>query len=1032
MRSPENPIGRSTLRAGIGMAALGLYAVHSWAGLAMEVVWIKSLSGMIGMTVVALSVVLATFLAGLGLGSVLVASLLARWPPFLLLALIEGGIGGLVIGFPFLMAPLDALYSAYASASETLPHVGLRSTISALLLLPVTTLIGAGFPLLAAIGTSRGARPDAQQPGIFYFAGLGASALGAVTALQMIPALGLSRSAVVVGAMHVMIALGALVCHAMFRLPRPLSESAQSADSPGRLAPVPPPSHDRWSAWPAKGLAALIGFEIMALELIGTAYLGLIVNTTVYAEATVLAAVLLAMAAGGALYRGLSRRTGTLALIGICLLLGALGHTALLVWAKDLAWTFDQLIHEGATVHQWIQGSIARFSLVTGALAIAAVGLPALAYSLAFSCLCEHRVQPLVGTARAGIAPVAASVGSLYAWHNWGGAVGVLVTWLVLLPLFGLTSSFLLITLLLLAGLLLLPFAGAQRSGRKPRARWALPACGLAGGLGLLLWAGPQADLSYSQAAAGKGQTVLFHAAEGLGLVEVFEDRATGGKTLLTNRLRQEGGSRTEDLRVQRIQGYLPILLHPNPHDVLVIGLGTGIALSAALRDEVERVTAVEISAGIVDAARRHFGDANGHVLDHPKATLVQQDGRNFIKLTKDRYDLIVQELFFPYQSGVGSLYTREHYARCRDRLAPDGLMAQWISINQLAVEDLRTLVRTFLDVFPYATLWLDGGYLAVIGGLQPTTLDLQSFLARYAESDLLGGPAGVVPDPYDFLSLYVSDDRALREWAASAPLNTDDNLLLEYRIPLSFGTLNSIELAARTLDTLLPLHRPLTEFVATQNPSQHIQLTRVSEGGRFLLEGIVARARGQDEPARIKYAEAFKLNPANYQVTSFLAQDSAARGRALLVQGDDRQAASHLEAARALNPDNADVLFDLAVLRSRQGQDKDAERLYRQLVHDHPQWPQRPTAEFNLGVSLYRLKRFTDAEQTFESVLRAEPLSVDAHFNLANSLANLGAYAEAARHYETVLRLDHDHPDAQVNLAEMTKLLQRAVPTGR
>ncbi len=854
----------------------------------MQVIWMKSISGMIGMTVVSFSVVMATFLAGLSLGSILLSSLLTRWPPFLLLALIECGIGGLVIGFPFLMEPLDALYSAYAPASETLPHIGFRSMISAVFLLPVTTLIGAVFPLLSAIGASTGSqgtfppKQDAQQPGMFYFVGLCGSALGAMIALVMIPAFGLSWSSVTVGAIHIIIALCALACHKRFRLPCPLTQQDQGTELPD----------SQMSIRSGKCLAALIGFEIMALELIGMAYMGLIVNTTVYAEATVLAAVLLSMAAGGMLYRRLRRKIATLALIGTCLLISVLGQIALLVWAKDLAFTFDQLLREGAALHQWVQGSIARFSLVTGVLAAVAIGLPAMAYSIAFSCLCEHHVNRLAGTS-ADIAPVSHSVGSLYAWHNCGGAVGVLVTWLILLPLLGLTLSFLLVTGFLLIGFLLLPFLGAERP---PRVQWAFPAFSFATGLCVLLWVAPSADLSYSHSAAGEGQAVLFHASEGLGLVEVIEDRTTGGKRLLTNRLRQEGGGGPDDIRIQRIQGYIPILLHPKPTDVLVIGLGTGVALSAALRDEVKQVTAVEISTGIISAARMHFGEANGHILDHPKVRLVQQDGRNFIKLSRGRYDLIVQELFFPYHSGVGSLYTREHYARCKDRLSPDGMMVQWISIKQLTAEDLRTLIRTFLDVFPYTTLWLNGDYLAIIGGLKPATLDLQSFLTRYAQLDSLGGPTGVVPDPYDFLSMYMGNDRALRGWAEGSPLNTDDNLLLEYRIPLSFSTLNSVGLGVQTLSALLPLYRPLIEFVPTDN-----------------------------------------------------------------------------------------------------------------LTH---------------------LKRFADARQIFESILKASPASIKEQFHLANTLANLGAYTKAARHYEIVLRLDPDHEDAQVKLAEVTRLLQRTIPT--
>ena len=412
---------------------------------------------------------------------------------------------------------------------------------------------------------------------------------------------------------------------------------------------------------------------------------------------------------------------------------------------------------------------------------------------------------------------------------------------------------------------------------------------------------------------------------------------------------------------------------------------------------------------------------------------VIEQDGRNFIALTQQRYyDLIVQELFFPYQNGVGNLYAREHFERCRKRLARGGLVAQWITINQLGTEDLQVLTRTFLDVFPETSLWLNGGYLMLLGGLDLFVLDVPTFLARYNKTDPLGGVASLVPDPFDFLGQFVTHGALLRDWTSGVSPNTDDNRSLEFGVPLSFAELNTIELAARSLGALLPLHRPVTEVVSLDSHQERkhmIRLAQISKASQLVRQGIVARAQGQMEKARQLYVQAFGLNPANHQVRTFLEADFAAEGRALLLKGRDEAAAAWLERAFALNESNPEILFDLAVIHSRQGHNQNAVRFYEKILRNFPMWPRITTAWFNLALVRHRMGEYATAVQLFRNVVPKEPASQDAQFNLANSLAQTGAYAEAADHYRAVLQLNPHHDLARQNLAEVMQLVESPVP---
>jgi spermidine synthase len=150
--------------------------------------------------------------------------------------------------------------------------------------------------------------------------------------------------------------------------------------------------------------------------------------------------------------------------------------------------------------------------------------------------------------------------------------------------------------------------------------------------------------------------------------------------------------------------GLLPLLLHPAPRRTGYLGIATGITAAAALRDPaVQRVTAVELSPEITALACLHFADANADLCSDPRARVVVEDGRLFFRATRDTFDVVVGDLFVPWQAGTANLYTREHFAAVRAHLAPGGLFAQWLPLFQLDPVGYFGIVATFLEVFPNA-----------------------------------------------------------------------------------------------------------------------------------------------------------------------------------------------------------------------------------------------------------------------------------------------------------------------------------------
>ena len=1036
-----------------------LYAVHSLAGIAYEVVWIKLLTASIGMTVTAFGVVLATFMAGLGLGSYVIA----RWKgpsedhhdsraTYRLVALLQTLMGLLGIAFPLFLNWGDNLYVLFAPETEGLGHLLVRGLYVGGLLLPVTTLHGMNFPVLASLLTRCLTRSRTTQPGLLYCVGLLASGLGSLASLALIPALGLQGTLLALGTTNLLLAVAAFLAgtrapgHA--QLMKEDTSPPRTRGAPDSVAPTP------LSLAVLQTLGAVVGFLVISLEIIGAQYVWLIVNVTAYAEGILLSTVLLMMGLGSGLYlvlRKVVRNRSVPFMWGIFIAL--IAQLTIMPIAGDIASLFDRTfqelhLHELTTV---------QILLGDALLAMTILGVPMAGLGMAFCSLCDLATSPLSQPTHSSImthpgqtrrsAPTApaphpappaviAPLGRVYAWHNWGALTGAVLTTFGFLTLLGLTHTWLLLSACLVGTLAWLVWRIPLSSGQDKPGRRHTGVAGLWGKglaflflLGVLAWLATDADLTFRHAAAGDSQRVLYHHEDALGVTEVYENKETLARTLLTSRLRQEGGSGAKEVRVQRLQGYLPLFLHRAPRRVLVVGLGTGITLSPTVRDEVEEVTVIEISHGVIKAAKDFFAEANARVLDHPKVRVVEQDGRNFIRLTRNEYDLIVQELFFPYQTGIGSLYTQEHYRHCRAKLAPGGLIAQWITINQLSTDDLRTLVRTFQSVFPATSLWLNGGYLLILGGIDPIQVPLERFLKRYKIRDPLGGMPGIDPDPYNLLGLFVSHGPALREWTQDAPLNTDDNRFIEYSTPLAFNKLNTVTLAAETLESLLPHFRPVTDVVSVvpfSNEDYHNRLARVSTATKLLVEGIVARAENRTDEAIELYTQAWELQPSNYQIRTFLEQTWATNGHALVLEKQYDDAIPALHKALAVNTRNLNVRFDLALSHAQQGDYQTAAAFYESIIRLDPGWVQIASVWFNLGLTRYQMGLYESAATLFREVLEYEPTSIAARFNLANSLAQAGKYREAVTHYQDVLKAAPDHQDARANLKEILSWIEQ------
>ena len=216
-----------------------------------------------------------------------------------------------------------------------------------------------------------------------------------------------------------------------------------------------------------------------------------------------------------------------------------------------------------------------------------------------------------------------------------------------------------------------------------------------------------------------------------------------------------------DDMPTQVLSGHLPVAAAPRASDVLLVGLASGITAGTVLAEAgVERLTVVELEPAVI-AASAFFDEVSGAPLEDPRTELVLDDARAYLTRSDRTWDVIISEPSNPWITGVSSLFTLEYWRLVRARLRPGGVACQWIQLYGMGPDELRGLLRTWLEVFPDAVL--------------VETIEGSDVL-------LLGGTAGVLPE--DLVVAPLLDPTGLRRVAGEGWLNTDDRPRVEWSAP--------------------------------------------------------------------------------------------------------------------------------------------------------------------------------------------------------------------------------------------------------
>ena len=240
---------------------------------------------------------------------------------------------------------------------------------------------------------------------------------------------------------------------------------------------------------------------------------------------------------------------------------------------------------------------------------------------------------------------------------------------------------------------------------------------------------------------------------------------------------------------LHRLIGHLPMVLHPSPSRALVIGLGGGATSGAVSQYPGTQVQIVELSESVRRAAP-FFAHISYDVLNQPNVSMRIDDGRNFLLLSGQTFDVITADIIQPIHAGAGNVYSREYFTLVRHALRENGLALQWIGHRPQT--QYRLIMRTFLDVFPHTTLWFDGNLM--VGSTKPLRLSEQLFVAKRSDPRTAAALDEVGLTSFDVLrSWYTAGPDDLRRFVGGGLVLTDDRPLLEYHrsLPSDEGPLD-------------------------------------------------------------------------------------------------------------------------------------------------------------------------------------------------------------------------------------------------
>ena len=735
-----------------------LFLASGAAGLIYQVVWTQDLVLIFGNTTLAIATTVTAFLAGLGIGSLVGAALGARLRRALAVyGLLEIAVGCLALLMPLAFGAIATVFrTAYLSFSPT--EVALiRFGLAFVALAPPTILMGMSLPVLTRHLVRSDPQIGERIARLYGLNTLGAVAGSLASGYLLIELIGLRDTTLVAVGLNAVAGGGALL---MFRALGPAAGDEPSVDPPPVAEPRPPLQGRQWLLLAVTFTSGLVS---LALELLWTRMMLQGSGSPIYVFIAVVAVFLIGVAGGSLIYERQRDGRPQLATLG-----------ALLALAAGLA--LVPLVISNVYGPGWLPLAVGLILPVTTI------------FGYTF---------PLTVRLFAGRADEASrGVGLVYAANTAGCVVGTVLAGFVLIPTLGVSAS------ITAVGLLLAVVGGALAIGSAPDHKALRPAVSLAAIAALLAVVfTPAAKLTYVQREVARTGVQTAHFEDSVASVDVTGG-PSGSRNLFIN-----GVGITRLTIITKMLAYVPKAARPNATTMLNICFGMGSTFRSSIILGLH-TTAVDLDPTVPSVMPWFYSGASNY-LHNPLSQVVISDGRNYVRLSDKRYDLITVDPPPPvWSAGAVVLQDQEFYQEAAQRLTPGGVLTTYIPLQQPQLE--KMLLRTFRTAFRYMSVVYGPGRhgVYIMGSQAPITFTPAGISAAVgspaARADLQGAPDYHPTTTAQWVTDIRGDvwltNSQVSAFTGPGPLVTDDHPLTEYFVLHGFGSPGTTQLVQRLL----------------------------------------------------------------------------------------------------------------------------------------------------------------------------------------------------------------------------------------
>jgi spermidine synthase len=1054
---------KSTHQSTFSLVVLFCFFFSGLAGLIYQILWLRMIDKVVGSAPFAVATVLSVFMGGLAIGSWLAGKYVDRISSRPNLLSLYGKVE-LAIGIYGLLLPLLIFMAkpVYALAYNSLfVHFWVYRIFAflgcSLLLLVPTTLMGVTLPVLCRFYVEDLGHIGARTGRLYGINTIGGAAGAVLCGFFLIAMSGVWGTILTAAGINILIGI---MCIGIARRDRPVASKSSRKDK-GRSKPEVPeypaavPLEDRSITTLALWIFGISGFCSMAYEVFWTRLLGLIIGPTTYSFSLVVSTFIVGLALGNIIFGYLADRVkGVFRLLVITQACAACLAILVSQFLGNSQFFFSKLIYtfQGAFGEKILVQSVVLFFVLVG---------PTIFLGATF---------PLVNRIYARSLPdIGKSIGTAYAMNTIGAILGSFAAGFIFIPLLGKENGLRITAGLQLSVSLLALTYMIFKTGERIRAA----VTGLVAlSLGILLlinfpswnhgtlsrgwyhrfdtfekyfsttpwfdavWTGQS---KFARHVAGNEVAFYGDGIGGFTTVEKWVNPVGRTNYTLLNNGKEDASSHGDRL-TQALSAHIPLLFHPDPEKVMVLGLASGMTAGEALLYPFNQLDVLEINDQAVKAAEL-FNPWNNNCLADLRTRIIVQDGRNHLELTNQKYDVIISEPSNPWMAGMANLFTFEHFKTIKRRLTGTGIFVQWIHSYEMDWSTFAMVGRTFAEVFPDGLLMktMSSDFLLVgFSGEKKLDVGVADKNIAYA----LQSKNITIRDPRVIFNLIVSED--LKGLFGPGPFHTDNRPRLEFAAPKNLGrsdgsiekrikddsrlseeTKEMVELnknidsSLDTLELLTADSSPPFKYVDLNNvtPAQNKRYQDIVED-YCIEESVTDYGIFPGSDLKTKCAQ-LQLGKIKEHLASG-SKDSQAyynMALALKVMGNTLEEIDALQKAISLDPDFFNACIELGIALDTQGRSDEAITQFSEALRIKPGSPEAYT---DLGNVFVHQDRIDAAINHYYKALKLNPDFAEAHNNLGKVLEVQGKTEEAIYHYSRALQLEPDFAKTYYNIGRL------------